>query len=276
MLEQIPVTAVYKFWIDEVSKMFGGLDICAVQVIVEQSTGKEYIIDACDCALNLLGESQEGDRRIIADLVWEKMTKLGQSVPIHSSSSLDIEKNISSSSTQNQAVQPQHSRTLSVDKSYVVPKRQQPANPTSIQTSEQTNLSYIRESMTTKPNFLSTPPIQPLSINQPQNVNQIGSIQQSSSSQQKVQPSVPLQPNNNKQQQQPSLVRSQTSNATPNRPPPIAANFRSQNINNRPNLPNQLKILNNNVAGVGSDESEDTMNNLRKTFAGIFGNSNMV
>lgn len=73
MLEQIPMTDRYRFWIDEVSKLFGGLDMCTVQAIVEASSGKEYIIDVCDCAFTLLGEQLDGDRKLIADLVYEKM-----------------------------------------------------------------------------------------------------------------------------------------------------------------------------------------------------------
>lgn len=75
MLEQIQISDKYKFWIDEVSKMFGGLDICAVQAVVELDTGKEYIIDVNDCALTLMGESQDSDRKLIAELVLEKMLR---------------------------------------------------------------------------------------------------------------------------------------------------------------------------------------------------------
>ena len=75
MLEQIPLTENYKFWVDEVSKLFGGLDICALQAIVNNETGKEYIIDICDCSFTLLGESQDYDRKLISDLVYEKMIK---------------------------------------------------------------------------------------------------------------------------------------------------------------------------------------------------------
>jgi hypothetical protein len=33
----------YKLWIDEVSKIFGGLDICAVKAVMDNNS-KEYII----------------------------------------------------------------------------------------------------------------------------------------------------------------------------------------------------------------------------------------
>lgn len=65
-------TSRYKQWIDEVSDLFGGLDICALEVVVGKD-GKEYIIEVNDSALTLLGDSQEEDRRHIADLVVGRM-----------------------------------------------------------------------------------------------------------------------------------------------------------------------------------------------------------
>lgn len=62
----------YKQWIDEVSDLFGGLDICALEVVVGKD-GKEFIIEVNDSALTLLGDSQEEDRRHIADLVVGRM-----------------------------------------------------------------------------------------------------------------------------------------------------------------------------------------------------------
>lgn len=46
-------------WVDEVSDLFGGLDICALEVVVGKD-GKEYIIEVNDSALTLLGDSQVG------------------------------------------------------------------------------------------------------------------------------------------------------------------------------------------------------------------------
>lgn len=75
MLEQIPMTERYKFWIDEVSKIFGGLHICEIQAVIHAETMKEYIIDVVDSAITLLGEQQEGDRRLIAELCIETIQK---------------------------------------------------------------------------------------------------------------------------------------------------------------------------------------------------------
>lgn len=54
MLEQIPVNETFKLWADEVSKLFGGLDIVRVQVVCGQD-GKHQIIDIQDSAMPLLG-----------------------------------------------------------------------------------------------------------------------------------------------------------------------------------------------------------------------------
>ncbi len=85
----------YRLWVDEVSKIFNGLDMCAVEAVVNQDS-KEYIIEvslfwfwkfkseedeswkskANGCSFNLLGDSQEEDREHIAGLVAGKMQDL--------------------------------------------------------------------------------------------------------------------------------------------------------------------------------------------------------
>ncbi|XP_021964581.1 synapsin [Folsomia candida] len=73
MLEQIPVTEKYRMWVDNVATLFGGLDVCALEVLVGKD-GKEWIIEVNDSALSLMGETQEEDRRHIAELVLSRMT----------------------------------------------------------------------------------------------------------------------------------------------------------------------------------------------------------
>ncbi|XP_055586585.1 synapsin [Uranotaenia lowii] len=72
MLEQVPITEKHKNWIDEVSELFGGMEICGISVIVSKE-GKEYIVGASDCTFPLLGDTQEEDRRQIAELVVTRM-----------------------------------------------------------------------------------------------------------------------------------------------------------------------------------------------------------
>jgi len=72
ILEEVPVQEKYKLWIDQVSEIFGGLAICSLEAVVGKD-GREVIIEVNDCALGLMGESQEEDRRLIADLVLQEM-----------------------------------------------------------------------------------------------------------------------------------------------------------------------------------------------------------
>ena len=94
----------FKMWVDEVSQLFGGLDMCSVEAI-HGKDNRDYIIEvnlfrsnACiphtkstvkqsaefsinykqyvqvnGSSLALLGESQEEDRRLLSDLVLAKM-----------------------------------------------------------------------------------------------------------------------------------------------------------------------------------------------------------
>ncbi|KAK0166744.1 hypothetical protein PV327_004233 [Microctonus hyperodae] len=75
MLEQLSVTERHRSWVDQVALLFGGLDICAIELLVGKD-GREYIIEVNDSALSLMGDSQEEDRRQIADLVTAKMQSL--------------------------------------------------------------------------------------------------------------------------------------------------------------------------------------------------------
>ena len=54
------------------SQIFGGLDICAIEII-QSITGKEFIIDINDCTMELFGETYEEDCQAIAELIVHKM-----------------------------------------------------------------------------------------------------------------------------------------------------------------------------------------------------------
>jgi len=73
ILEEISVSEKHKLWIETVSEMFGGLDICSLEAVVGRMDGKEWIIEVNDSATTLMGESQEDDRKNIADVVIEAM-----------------------------------------------------------------------------------------------------------------------------------------------------------------------------------------------------------
>lgn len=60
------------YFISQVSELFGGLEICSLAVLVGKD-GKETILKANDCTFTLLGDTQEDDRRSIADMVTARM-----------------------------------------------------------------------------------------------------------------------------------------------------------------------------------------------------------
>lgn len=56
----------------QISELFGGMEVCGLSIVVSKD-GREYILGANDSTLPLMGESQEDDRRHIADLVVTRM-----------------------------------------------------------------------------------------------------------------------------------------------------------------------------------------------------------
>ena len=87
--------------------MFGGLDICSLEAVVAKdgqevikscispittaSVSAQVIIEVNDCALNLMGESQEEDRRKIAEMVLKQMEE--QCLPNHTNGVVESELN---------------------------------------------------------------------------------------------------------------------------------------------------------------------------------------
>eukprot|EP01125_Pyxidicula_operculata_P015769 TRINITY_DN537_c0_g1_i4.p1 TRINITY_DN537_c0_g1~~TRINITY_DN537_c0_g1_i4.p1 ORF type:complete len:302 (+),score=48.65 TRINITY_DN537_c0_g1_i4:695-1600(+) len=57
MLEDVQVNQKYKLWVDEASKLWGGLDICAVDVIHSED-GNEYILVNIDVHQNNMKEKK--------------------------------------------------------------------------------------------------------------------------------------------------------------------------------------------------------------------------
>lgn len=54
------------------SELFGGMEICGLSVVVAKD-GKEHILAAHDSTFALIGDTQEEDRRQVADIVASRM-----------------------------------------------------------------------------------------------------------------------------------------------------------------------------------------------------------
>ncbi|XP_071484266.1 synapsin-like [Diadema antillarum] len=89
VVEQIAMTDRFKLWVDECATLFGGMDIVTVEAI-HTKDGKDFIIEVNDSSMSLMGENQEEDRKLIADLVIQKMhaTLIRSSINAKSNSSL--------------------------------------------------------------------------------------------------------------------------------------------------------------------------------------------
>ena len=75
IMEEIPMTSEYKLWVDECSKLFGGLDLLALDAI-HLDDGRELIIELNDTAMGLFPDHKQEDMGHIRDVVLEKMKKL--------------------------------------------------------------------------------------------------------------------------------------------------------------------------------------------------------
>eukprot|EP01112_Ceratiomyxa_fruticulosa_P009245 TRINITY_DN2409_c0_g4_i1.p1 TRINITY_DN2409_c0_g4~~TRINITY_DN2409_c0_g4_i1.p1 ORF type:complete len:569 (-),score=135.11 TRINITY_DN2409_c0_g4_i1:110-1627(-) len=101
MIEQVPVTDRYRLWVEEASKMFGGLDICAVDAI-HAANGKEYILEINDTAIGLCPETEHEDHLLMRDICMRKLLEVNSIpsaiYPINNNNNDQIASSSSSSS----------------------------------------------------------------------------------------------------------------------------------------------------------------------------------
>lgn len=73
--EDIEVEERYMIWIEAAAQACG-MDICAMDVLRVEETGKEYILELNSSAIGLNGRHQEEDSRYIRDLVLRRMENI--------------------------------------------------------------------------------------------------------------------------------------------------------------------------------------------------------
>lgn len=73
VMEEQPCEPRWKGWADAAAGIFGGLDILTVDAIVEEGTGKEYIIEVNGTSSGLHPDYSAEDNKHIASLVLERM-----------------------------------------------------------------------------------------------------------------------------------------------------------------------------------------------------------
>lgn len=74
-LEQVEITDRWRVWADAAADMFGGLDILTVDAIIEEGTGKEYILEVNGTSSGLCPETEIEDNEHIRNLVLERMNQ---------------------------------------------------------------------------------------------------------------------------------------------------------------------------------------------------------
>jgi len=73
VMEEVECTARWRGWAAAAAEMFGGLDILAVDAIVEEGTGKEFILEVNGTSVGLHPDVAEQDNRCIMELVLSRM-----------------------------------------------------------------------------------------------------------------------------------------------------------------------------------------------------------
>lgn len=75
IMEEIECEERWRRWAEASAAMFGGLDILAVDAIVEEDTGKEFIMEVNGTSIGLHPDRADEDNRHIMELVLERMNE---------------------------------------------------------------------------------------------------------------------------------------------------------------------------------------------------------
>jgi len=72
VMEEMPLSDKYKRWADECSKLFGGMDILAIDAL-KAKDGSEYIIELNDCQIGFPMKFKEEDMKAVREVVISRM-----------------------------------------------------------------------------------------------------------------------------------------------------------------------------------------------------------
>eukprot|EP00009_Paramoeba_aestuarina_P000536 CAMPEP_0201518650 /NCGR_PEP_ID=MMETSP0161_2-20130828/9437_1 /ASSEMBLY_ACC=CAM_ASM_000251 /TAXON_ID=180227 /ORGANISM="Neoparamoeba aestuarina, Strain SoJaBio B1-5/56/2" /LENGTH=262 /DNA_ID=CAMNT_0047916483 /DNA_START=6 /DNA_END=794 /DNA_ORIENTATION=+ len=74
-VSDMEMTPQFQRWIDECAKCFGGLDICGLDFVHDEKTGKFWILELNDTAIGLVHKHEEEDHVNIRNLVLARMAQ---------------------------------------------------------------------------------------------------------------------------------------------------------------------------------------------------------
>lgn len=217
MLEAIGMNDRYKMWIDEVSEIFGGLEVCALELVVGKD-GREHIIELNDSATSFMGDSQEEDRRHLAELVLQRMQSVCRPGLTKTASRTSVSGSSTAGSPEERSIPP--------------PGAGPPSVPPPAPLTSGTSIDRPLPPIPAEPN---QPPPPPLTRRDSQ-ASQSSSVSTASAA--------------------PSTTSSTAPSVAPAAP----------STSGRGGFARQGSL-----SAALTEDAEDTMKNLRKTFAGIFG-----
>ncbi|KAJ4455889.1 putative synapsin Ia [Paratrimastix pyriformis] len=79
-VEDVPLRPEWGRWVDECSRLFGGMDLCALDVLHRRSDDRYFILELNDSGIGLTHRPEE-DLPLVRDLVLERMSALFPTPP---------------------------------------------------------------------------------------------------------------------------------------------------------------------------------------------------
>eukprot|EP01111_Echinosteliopsis_oligospora_P011039 TRINITY_DN3541_c0_g1_i1.p1 TRINITY_DN3541_c0_g1~~TRINITY_DN3541_c0_g1_i1.p1 ORF type:complete len:295 (-),score=86.44 TRINITY_DN3541_c0_g1_i1:74-958(-) len=115
VIEDLEVTPVYKRWVDECSRLFGGLDILGLDLLHSKETGRDYILELNDTAIGLVHKYEIEDMSLMRDMALAKLCVYYAPPPLPISSSSPSSSSSSSSTTSSEHKESEPDRQSNVE-----------------------------------------------------------------------------------------------------------------------------------------------------------------